>query len=284
MLILSNNLWNCDFNTASWASRGEDCSADARVADLAKAYITVLPDIIGYQEMSRHMESILFPRMHCIKLADGTEAKYEMITGGYTPLFYRHDKYRQLESGHFIFPLAFPPYDGTFNDADSKGYTYGVFEDRADGKQIIVFTAHLWWMSSDETNKNYQAGSAEARAAQIKMISEKADDLIAKYNCPVILMGDLNDMLRSPCLDAAFAAGFRETHALCVGARDDRRGYHYCYPDTWRHDPDGVYEDAIDHILIKNEGKAVVKEFHRFMEPYFEKLSDHFPVYVEVEL
>ena len=284
MIILSNNLWNCDLNSPQWAAKGEDCSADARVDGLAKAYKTVLPDIIGYQEMSRYMEQILFKQMHHITLPDGIEAKYELITGGYTPLMYRYDKYRLLESGHFIFPLSFYPYEGCFNDHDSKSYTFGVFEDRINGKHIIVFTAHLWWKSSDPVHSDYQYGSAEARAGQMKMICKTVERLITTYDCPVILMGDFNDKLDSLCLNEAKSNGFKETHSLCTGYRDDRRGYHYCYADGWRHDPCGVYEDAIDHILIKNTGSTVINEFHRFMEPYFECLSDHFPVYIDISI
>ena len=284
MIILSNNLWNCDSNCAPWREKGEDCSADARVDGLFKAYAAVLPDILGFQEMSRHMENLLFSRMRRMKDVEGNQVQYEMITGGYTPILFRFDKFRLLRSGYYAFPTAFPPYEGCFNDADSKGYSYGVFERRADGKRVIVFSTHLWWMSADPSNKDFQAGSDLARAAQIRMAAKEAKALAAEYDCPVILMGDLNDVLGSPCLNAAKKCGFEETHEKCVGERDDRRGYHYCFPSGWRHDPDGVYENAIDHILIYNEGSVVVKRFKRFMEPFFEPLSDHFPVYIELEV
>ena len=38
MLILSNNQWKCDGNCPAWAAKGEDCSAEARVKGLVRAY------------------------------------------------------------------------------------------------------------------------------------------------------------------------------------------------------------------------------------------------------
>ncbi len=284
MILLSNNLWNRDKNSDAWAARGEDCSADCRVKGLVLAYTSVMPDVLGFQEMSRHMEMLILQGMRRIPLPNGTEARYEIVTGGFIPILFRHDKLRLLESGHLLYPTEFAPYPGSFNDSDSKGYSFGVFEERNSGKRIAVINTHLWWKPSDPSSKSYQEGSDLARAAQIGMATEKADELTAKYRCPAVLMGDLNDMLGSPALTAAKSAGWQETHALCTGERCDTRGYHYCFPDGWRHDPPGEYEKAIDHILIKAPGNTEIRRFCRFTEEFFEPLSDHFPVYIEAVL
>lgn len=284
MIIMSNNLWNRDTNSDAWAAKGEDCSADCRVEGLVKAYTAVMPDILGFEEMSRHMEMLVMQRMRRAVLPDGTEVRYEIVTGGYTPILFRNDKLRLLESGHRVFPAECVPFEGRFNDSFSKGYTFGVFEERESGKRMIVFVTHLWWKSSDPASRNYQKGSAEARAYQIMLASEKADSLISEYSCPAVLMGDFNDVLGSPCLEAVRNAGWLETHSLCTGERCDYRGYHYCFPDGWRHDPPGAYANAIDHILIKNPGQTGIWRFCRFMEPFFDRLSDHFPVYIEAVL
>lgn len=284
MIIMSNNLWNCDRNKDAWAAKGEDCSADARVDGLVRAYTSVMPDILGFEEMSRHMEMLIMQRMRRIPADNGETAKYEIVTGGFTPILFRHDRLLLLESGHMLYPREFPPYEGSFNDADSKGYTFGVFEERKSGSRVIVITTHLWWRSDSPAAKSYQKGSGEARAYQIGLATQKAEELMGRWHCPAILMGDLNDMLGSKCLNAALAAGWQETHALCTGERNDTRGYHYCFADGWRHDPPGEYERAIDHILIKAPGRAEVRRFCRYMEASFEPLSDHFPVYIELAL
>lgn len=284
MLILSNNLWNCDFNTPAWAEKGEDCSADARVDGLVKAYTAVLPDVLGFQEMSRYMEKLIMERMKYLMLADGSAVRYEMVTGGFTPILFRYDKLRLLESGHAVYPAAFPPFEGCFNDVDSKGYTFAVLEERTTGKRVIVFSTHLWWQSGNPEKAHYQAGSDQARAYQILLASKKADELIARYDCPAILMGDFNAALGSACLNAVLAEGWLEAHGLCTGERDDANGYHYCFGDGWRHDPPLPYEKAIDHLLIKHPGNTEITRFRRFTEPFFDRLSDHYPVYAEMKL
>lgn len=285
MIVMSNNIWSRDDNAPAWEAKGEDCSADARVVGLTAVYQSILPDVLGLQEVTRYMEPLLFSRMRRVALPDGGQARYEIVTGGATPILYRDDTFCLLESGHRIYPESFPPYEGSFNDWASKGYTYAVLEDRATGKKLAVFTTHLWWKTSDPNKGGaYQAGSAEARAFQIRMAAAVADELIARYACPVILMGDLNSSLGSKCLDAAQAAGFRETHDLATGERYEGSGYHYCYADGWRHDPEGTYDRAIDHILIKNPGTTEVHRFLRYVGEDFDRLSDHFPVYVDLSL
>jgi len=284
MIIMSNNLWNNDSNQPLWAARGEDCSAEGRIGGLIRAYRSVMPDILGFQEMSRHMEQLVMERMKETETLFGEKVRYEIVTGGFTPLLFRYDRYCLLESGHRLYNKAFPPYSGAFNDADSKGYTFGVFENRNDGKRIIVLTTHLWWKSDDPENKNYQEGSGLARAFQIQQAAKCAEALSEQYDCPAILLGDLNDELGSPALNAVLSGGWQETHTLCVGERNDTRGYHYCFADGWHHDVPGEYVHAIDHILIHNPRNVIVNRFCRIMEPYYECLSDHFPVYIDLSL
>ena len=285
MIIMTSNLWDCDFNLPAWAARGQDCSAAVRTKGFIRAYTSVMPDILGFEEMSMLMETMMINGMRRIQLTDGTTARYKIITGGCTPIMFRNDRLLLLESGHLLYPTEFPPYEGSFNNNETKSYTYGVFEERSTGKRIIVFATHLWYKSDDpDSGIYYQPGSAAARAHQIVMATERVNELIAKYNCPAILMGDLNAKLGSPCLDAAFANGWQETHDVCVGERCEARGYHHCAGDGWSHDEPGEYANAIDHILIKNAGTAVVNRFSRFMEEFFDCLSDHYPVYIDLTL
>ena len=49
-----------------------------------------------------------------------------------------------------------------------------------------------------------------------------------------------------------------------------------------RSDP-GEFERAIDHILVKNEGDAKVRAFRRLTDEWFDKVSDHYPLYVDIQ-
>ncbi|MCR5004995.1 MAG: hypothetical protein K6A77_03735, partial [Clostridiales bacterium] len=52
MRIMSNNQWSCDRNLPEWEAKGEDCSAEHREKGFAKIYTSLLPDAIGFQEVS----------------------------------------------------------------------------------------------------------------------------------------------------------------------------------------------------------------------------------------
>ena len=99
MILMSNNQWKCDRNNDFWRERGEDCSAEARVPGMARAYLEVMPDILGLQEVSNRQAEILMDNMRHVKLDDGTEASYEYLSGRDTPIVYRRDKLKLLESG-----------------------------------------------------------------------------------------------------------------------------------------------------------------------------------------
>ena len=133
MILMSNNQWKCDRNNDFWRERGEDCSAEARVPGMARAYLEVMPDILGLQEVSNRQAEILMDNMRHVKLDDGTEASYEYLSGRDTPIVYRRDKLKLLESGFFLYSTEVPGFEGSFNNSETKSWCWGVFEDRKDG-------------------------------------------------------------------------------------------------------------------------------------------------------
>ena len=110
------------------------------------------------------------------------------------------------------------------------------------------------------------------------------EELRKKYDCPAIAVGDLNDVYDSLAVKAAFARGYRHAHDIATDFADDRNGYHYCFPDGYElYDNPKPFEQGIDHILVKGEPDGFVKRFERFTPDYYMPLSDHFPVYIDVE-
>jgi len=284
MLLMSNNQWKCDKNCEWWANNGLDCSAEARVPLLVRAYTDVMPDILGLQEVSLRQAELMMKEMSTVELMDDTVAKYEYISGGDTPIVYRRDKLKLLESGFFRFTEAIPGFEGSFNNHETKSYCYGVFECRKCGKKIAVMSTHLWWKSSNPASGSYQPFSDEARAYQIKQCAAKMDGIMAKYACPGIIMGDFNAVYDSLCLKAAFEAGWQEVHDISVGETDETRGHHPCSPKGFARDAGGSFDRAIDHILIKNGEGTTVEYFKRLTPEYFDAVSDHYPLYIELSL
>lgn len=284
MILMSNNQWKNDKNNAVWAARGEDCSAEARVGGLVRAYLEIVPDVLGLQEVSVHLAELMMQSLGHAALPDGTTAKYEYISGGDTPIVYRRDKLKLLESGFFRYTEEIPGFEGSFNNGETKSYCFGVFRDRTDGKVFALMSTHLWWKSSNPASPSFQAHSNEARAYQIRQASAKMDEIMKKYNCPGVLMGDLNASMNSLCLEAAQAEGWREVHDLApAGDRDETRGHHPCGPNGYSRNDAGVFSQAIDHILLKNADGAKVNYFRRSTPEWFDPISDHYPLYIDVQ-
>lgn len=282
MLLMSNNQWKCDKNNEVWTSLGEDCSAECRVVGLVRAYLEVLPDVIGLQEVSVRMADLMMDSLDTVTLEDGV-AHYEYISGGDTPIVYRSDKLLLLESGFFRYTEEIPGFEGSFNNKETKSYCFGVFEDRTTKKRFALMSTHLWWKSSNPESKSYQPHSDEAREYQIRQASARMDEIMAKYNCPGILMGDFNAKEDSLCLRAARAEGWIEVHDVAQGDRDETRGHHQCGPKGFSRGDAGVFAQAIDHIMIKNAGDAKVNHFRRLTPEWFDKISDHYPLYIDID-
>ena len=279
MILMSNNQWKCDSNKPAWEAMGLDCSAEGRVGGLIRAYKEILPDVMGLQEVSVHMADLFMAELENVLLPDGTSAKYEYISGGDTPIVYRRDKLKLLESGFFRYTEKIDGLEGSFNNGETKSYCWGVFEDRNNGKIFALMSTHLWWKSS-----KVQPGSNEARAYQFRQASAKMDEVMSKYMCPGIIMGDYNASMNSLCLETAISLGWKEVHDLAVADRDEFRGHHFCNNDGFgRRDDGGVFEQAIDHIMMKNGDGCRVNYFRRLMPEWFDPISDHYPLYTDID-
>ena len=97
MRLMSNNQWKYDKNCDAWREKGEDCSAEARVVGLVRAYSEIMPDVMALQEVSTHMAELMMSELHRL------DARYEYVFGGDTPLVYRRDKFILRESGFFLY-------------------------------------------------------------------------------------------------------------------------------------------------------------------------------------
>lgn len=275
--IMSNNIWWSDANSEIWAKNGDDCSAPTRAKGFFRVYKELAPDILGLQECSGFMGKILR------RMFEDENLPYEFLYGRDTPILFRKDKFDVIETSSFIYREEVPGFEGSFNNCQTKSYCIVALKEKESDKVICFATTHLWWMEDDPKHKNYRAHSSEARAYQLNLLLDKAEEFIAKYNCPCIVVGDLNADISSIALTSAFNRGWLHTHDL-ASEKDETMGMHYCYADGFTTTPyDKDFSDSIDHILIKNQGDMVINSFNRYSPDYYMPLSDHFPVYIDVE-
>ena len=279
--LMTHNVWNNDENQPAWAEKGLDCSAEARIPVLFRIYKELLPDVIGCQEISPHIK----------KLMKAGLADYACIGDGYTPIFYRTDKLTLIEEDFFRYPEAMEGWDGLFNDMGSKSYSIGVFETKENGARFIFASTHLWWMRSPTADmkppypRNYQIGSDEARAYQIGLLMQKIEDFSKKYNCPSLIVGDLNAGYDSFAVQSALKNGYLHAHDIATEYAEEAVGYHYCFADGFKEEYyDKPFEWAIDHILVRDAKKDAVLRFERYSPDYYFPISDHSPAYIDITL
>ena len=280
--LMSQNQWNYTKNCEAWQELGLDCSSSVRMKGHIQVFKELCPDVVGGQEVNKDMQ------LDFMLYAQAEKLPYTVIWGNMTPIFYRADKLELLASEYLLYPKKFEDYEGSFNDANSKACNLAVFREKASGKVFIFATTHLWWRNgTNPAYKYYQAGSDAARAYQLSLANAMIDKYRALYgNPPVVLVGDMNARLGTPALNYALGeGGYAHAHDVATDFAHEGRGYCSCAPggpaDRWL---DGTPADAIDHILVKDMPAGAVKRFDRYTPEYYLKLSDHAPVFVDVEL
>ena len=281
--LMTHNVWNRDTNSSQWEAIGADCSAQARAPGLLRVYRELLPDVIGGQEVTALMADLLKEGFQ------NGEVGYTLIWGRFTPILYRSDRLELIDAEFGTYPENIQGFEGSFNDMRSKSWNIGVFRVKSSGKRFIFVTTHLWWKRNppDESyigKHGYQPWSDEARERQIATVMEKILVYREKYDCPVILLGDMNTDYNSKAMRYVRDHGFRHAHDIATEYAEEAVGYHYCFPDGYETKYyDHPFETAIDHIYVMGENEGAVKRFERYSPDYYFPISDHSPAYIDIE-
>lgn len=277
--IMSNNIWYLGDNDPRWQERGEDCSAEHRAKGFIRVYSELLPDIIGFQECTARLADCIMKGLY------EKELPFSLLWGRDTPIVYRHDKFELIDSDFSLYPLNIPDFEGEFNNLETKSYCIAVFRKKDNGKLFVFATTHLWWKSSDPSEKQYQPFSDEAREYQLNLLIEKIEVFKKKYGCPAVIVGDFNAEYSSMAVQSALKKGYEHAYDIADGYRDETCGHHYCYEDGYGMFADKkTFFESIDHIILSGAPKGFVKRFERYYPDYYMPLSDHFPVWIEAEI
>jgi hypothetical protein len=278
---MGQNQWNYTANPPAWEEKGLDGSAETRMKGHIRVFKELCPDIVGGQEVNKDMQ--LFFMIYCQE----EKLPYTLIGGNMTPIIYRADKFELLATEYLLYPKHMEGYEGSFNDADSKACNLGVFRDKESGKVFIFVTTHLWWRNgSNPAYYSYQAGSDEAREYQLRLLVGLVDKYRAQYGeCPVVSAGDMNTGITSPALSfLKNEAGYTHAHDAAAEYATEISGYCACGPkapaEKWF---DTSYAVTDDHIYVKDMPEGAVKRFDRYCPDYYLLLSDHAPVYIDIE-
>jgi endonuclease/exonuclease/phosphatase family metal-dependent hydrolase len=217
-----------------------------------------MPDIFGAQEAHYDWIKVLksaFPDYEYVGIGRDDGKK----KGEFSPVFYKKDKYRKLDEGHFWLSET-PNKPGKGWDAACiRICSWTKLEEKETGKQFIAMNTHL-----DHIGQTAMQKGAELIA---KRAAEIAGDL------PVILTGDFNITPDSAPCKAVKDGGFKDCRD--VAKRTDMNNtFHNFVSGT-----EGF--STIDYIFVK--GDIAVKRFNvlkKKIDRHFP--SDHFPVTAEI--
>lgn len=223
-------------------------------------------DFCTFQECS-HTSN----RLGKFPIQDLLKDKYTEVGIGmlnYTPVFFKTEKFNLIDSGYFL-------YDG-LNDANSKSVTWAVMEDKENKKRFIVMSTHFWWRADGESD-------ALQRIENAKQLKKFCDEMISKYNLPIIIGGDFNNGLNSTQGDSAYhymvENNFKDVRFTAPESTD----HHTCRSQYKLSEGEKAYTEAgdaditIDYIFTYGDGITPIS----FKVDSSEKArltSDHHPL------
>lgn len=271
--IMTNNVWDCINNLPDWEAMGEDCSEIVRSRGFANVYVACKPDVINFQEMTPTMVKYILEDMKELGVTYSLLSYADDNQKDDTCIIYNPETVRLIESGHHIYEYG--------SNKNSKSYTWGLFELKSNGKRFVSLSTHLWWKS-----ETVHPGSNEWRRMQAAEIVALSDQVLSKFDCPIFVQGDFNTQTTSSAFKEFKEGGFKLCHDIATVFKDDLRGHHKCDKEGYSTSMyGGTYtEKAIDHMLVKFQGDAEILTFKHVVEDFYYKLSDHFPLFIDVNL
>lgn len=273
--LMSNNVWNCAYNSSVWLENGLKSFNFDRHSQMAKVYLAYNPDVLCLQEMNSN--AVYFKYM--LDQINQCDRHYAMVNISYigssspnwTPVIYNTDTLRLLDSGSYIYPYG--------SDVKSKSFTWGYFEMKKSGYRFIVFSTHLWWKSN-----SVYPGSSDIRTSQLKELRGRAEWLMEKYGCPCYVMGDFNCRATTAEFKSMLENNYVDCHDIATDYASNSSGRFVCFPTSFSYKVSGgtYLRNSLDHIVATNLTKEKVVVYDNVTPNFYGKLSDHAPVFVDV--
>ena len=277
--ILDDNIWDYSKDTIppKWQAIGEDPRDFVRAPQFARLVIERMPDVFALQEYSSHMHKEFYPKVQSAGYEIAWESKEDWNN---TPIFY----YPETMELIYVNYHKYTPEQ--WCNKGTKSFTSTVLKRKSDEKVYALISTHLWWKSDKA-----QPGSTMARAAQIRLILAETEIIKAKFGAiPIFVVGDMNCEENTVPIQQFLQEGYVPCYKVATVYADNNNGHHVCSPTdgysthSRRKGPDRE-TGAIDHcFILDQEGKTEIKVFDCIMEEYTVKLTDHYPLVIDVKL
>ena len=222
------------------------------------------PDIIGIQEALNHQLSFVDSVINDYNFV-GVGRDDGQTKGEYNAIFYDVDKFNLLEQGTFWLSETPDSVSVGWDAALPRICTYALLHHRSYDQDIWVFNTHFDHLGE------------EARAYSAQLIMQKLDTLNSNRNIPVVIMGDFNETFDEFDPGPFVNSRLTDSKIACMqppyGPSGTFNGFEYVSPATQRID----YIFVSEQIDVIKYGVLTASQEGRFP-------SDHFPVYIEIEL
>lgn len=222
------------------------------------------PDIVGVQEALDHQLSFLDSILNDYSYI-GVGRKDGKTKGEYNAIFYDDNKFELLEQGTLWLSDTPDSISVGWDAALPRICTYALLHHRSLDQDIWVFNTHF-----DHIGE-------EARANSAQLIMRKIDALNDNRNFPVILMGDFNTSFNKVEYGSIITSRLNDSKESCLqppyGPTGTFNGFNF----------ESRVTNRIDYIFV---GKQISVLKYAVLSTSQEGRfpSDHFPVYIEIEL
>ncbi len=255
-----------------------DSSLSERAPLIISTYTTLLPDVIGMQEVNATGHSAVISPLSRIYTAVGTKLPG---SGGscYTPILYRTELFTEIESGCELFSSRWP-------QTNTKSYAWVVLERKSDGKRFAFLNAHwalilgtydtVGVLGKKMTNA---VEGAEWREDNSRVILERLATLRQKYgeSLTAFICGDMNASPSAKSVTMLETGGMKNAISIAKVKQTGLASFH-SDPGT----PPGS-GNPID-IFVVTTGSVSVLRHRIFNTDLGIDMSDHCPVYIDVKL
>lgn len=249
------------------------------------------PDVVGFQEFRENRRTDMVPLLNEMGYAETMDYKKGNFVVGssgttktslynYAPIFYNTATTDCIESGFYRYKNQ-----ESESESASKTLCWGLMESKETGERYWVVNTHM--CTHGDPVKEAQAKEA------VKVI----DELIAKHNVPVLLIGDYNGRYNSGNYTYFVEQGGMtdiEKGGLATEYTSKLKSFHRPYADydaeldlMWPAADDDTCEDpssSVDHIMLKNASAVSVSVYGIVSDDYTMSGSDHYPVFADFSI
>ena len=212
-------------------------------------YLTT-PDILCLQEVSNNWYDSLEKINSELQFTAPIRNKLSMCM---TPILYNTQNLILLNSGIESYSSSF--------DSRLRCISWGYFLQKSTNKKFIVINTHLSLFGKKQYLPLLQATE----------LLEFVDNIKAKLNCPVFVVGDFNSKQRSDNTSDS------STYEFISLSLSDSRFY---AKRIVSHKDKGVFSPINDYIFFT--GNVAIENYTLLSLPQLKTISDHYPIYADI--